>query len=172
MTALRRHRRLPSLTSMIALVLQLVALAINRSADEPASERPVAVTVENRGRRRFEALEIRTRSLTFTFGGRRVVAVKIRGDLSSQDAMFRILGEDGIQVADSSVMLPLVHMDRGDSFQVLVLLSGAGKGVTGACDFTPGGPGSVPLSSSLLAPASYEPAAIPAVAAANAASSA
>ena len=38
-------------------------------------------------------------------------------------------------------------------------------------DFTPGGPDSVPLSS-LLVLASYEPAAIPAVAAANAASSA
>jgi hypothetical protein len=92
----------------------------------------VTLRISNLGRRRVKTNGPGEGSLVFTFGGRRVVKAMIGGS-SSLDTASRVLGEPGIQVAGSSVALPAVDMDSGDCFQLLVLLSDAGAGVTGAC---------------------------------------
>jgi hypothetical protein len=84
------------------------------------------VRVSNGGRHGIEADDIKL-PLSFTFDGRNVLSGKV---LDSP----LLAGELGnIEISGSTVALPKVTLARGDSFSLLVLLTGNGAGVSGRC---------------------------------------
>ena len=87
------------------------------------------VQVHNCGRCGIEADDFK-RPLSVTFEGRDIISAGV-ADFSSPDIEPRILGEPGINIDGSTVVLPKIPLNRGDSFRMVVFLSGTGSGVTG-----------------------------------------